>query len=360
VEDVAQVLAEIGGDLPGGDLITRYFPRPIRELRASAAPRPASPHDEGERALGGVSAASAIDPAVVHGIFERLAGIERALSERFTEVERVFGERLAAVEAVFAQPGNPAAFDLNPLESKLTALHAALQSRPAEGGVAAIDPALTDRLWAIETALGTERTERATAITTLSDEISGVRSAVRLAGQAGDEARAQLTDQLQALSDGLEQHRLDLASSLGDSIAGIKQSLDTYDQKGAEAQAVYSAELAEVHDALMKISANQHTLAGAIDNWRNNDSGEIHLINTRIGAVHEDGAKRLSAIERLCADVETLSMLVLDERAQPRSSFKQWLYGTDDWIKASWKRSAGVRSTGKPPRTVWRLPFKRT
>ncbi|MFA5900412.1 MAG: Clp protease N-terminal domain-containing protein, partial [Hyphomicrobium sp.] len=36
VEDVAQVLAEIGGDLPGGDLITRYFPRPIRELRASA------------------------------------------------------------------------------------------------------------------------------------------------------------------------------------------------------------------------------------------------------------------------------------------------------------------------------------
>ena len=67
----------------------------------------------------------------------------------------------------------------------------------------------------------------------------------------------------------------------------------------------------------MKISANQHTLAGALDNWRNNDSGEIHLINTRIGAVHEDGARRLAAIEKLCADVETLSHLIIDDKQPP-------------------------------------------
>lgn len=369
VEDVAQVLAEIGGDLPGGDLIARYFPRPVRDFWATSAlarqPHPGGAHmlegAEGERALGVVAAhPPTIDAGVVQGIFDRLAGIERALSERFVEIERAFAERIASIEAVLGRQPAPQALDLNPLESRLAAIESALQSRSAEGGVAAIDPALTDRLWAIETALGTERTERATAITTLSDEITGVRSAVRLAAQTGEEARAQFADQLQTLSAGLEQHRLDLASSLGDSIDGIKQSLDTYDQKTAEAQAVYGAELAEVHDALMKISANQHTLAGAIDHWRNNDSGEIHLINARIGAVHEDGAKRLSALEKLCADVETLSQLVLDERVQPRGTFKQWLYGTDDWMKASWRRAVGAGRTEKPQRGAWRLPFKRT
>ena len=87
----------------------------------------------------------------------------------------------------------------------------------------------------------------------------------------------------------------------------------------------------------MKISANQHTSAGALDNWRNNDSGEIHLINTRIGAVHEDGARRLAAIEKLCADVETLSHLIIDDESRPRRTFKQWLFGTEDWVKASWR-----------------------
>ena len=149
---------------------------------------------------------------------------------------------------------------------------------------------------------------------------------------------------MQQLADGLEQHRSPPAA-VGDRIGSIEQVLDAHGQKTNEAHAVYSAELSEVHEALMKISANQHTLAGAIDNWRNNDTGEIHLINTRIGAVHEDGARRLAAMEKLCADVETLSHLIIDDRSRPRRGFKQWLYGTEDWIKASWR---------PPPSQAWR------
>ncbi len=227
-------------------------------------------------------------------------------------------------------------------------------------GIAAIDPALSDRLWAIEHALGTERAERASAITALSDEITGVRSAVRLAAQNSEQTQGSLVEQVQQLAEGLEQHRRDLTASVGERIASVEQALDAQGQRTNEAHAVYNAELSEVHDALMKISANQHTLAGAIDNWRNNDSGEIHLINTRIGAVHEDGARRLAAIEKLCADVETLSQLVLDDRGQrPRSGMKQWLYGTEDWIKASWRPSPPRSSPIRLPRFTWRLPMRR-
>jgi hypothetical protein len=143
----------------------------------------------------------------------------------------------------------------------------------------------------------------------------------------------------------------------------VEAALAAVDHKVAEAQAVYSSEMAEVHEALMKINANQHTLSGVIDNWRNNDSGEIHLINTRIGAVHEDGAKRLAAIEKLCADVDTLSQLVLEDRSQEkRGTFKRWLYGTEDWIRASWKRPRSRFAEPielKPGRSGGFWPFSR-
>jgi len=397
VDDIIQMLSEIGGDLPGGDLVTRHVPRHSREYWASvfghrivehiAGPAPDAHEAEHKPSVAVVAAAPAIDPALIQRLFDRLSEVERAftervvevgcsLSERVTDVERSFAARLTALETAVSHRPNIAPVDISPLDNRLVAIEAALQSRPSGEGVVAIDPAITDRLWAIEHALGTERTERASAITQLSDEISAVRSAVRLAAQSSEQAQGQLGEevqkiatqaqsvvlQLQQFADSTERNRIDLSSSIGDRIATIEKALDTYDQKTAEAHAVYSGELSEVHDALMKISANQHTLAGALDSWRNNDSGEIHLINARIGAVHEDGAKRLSALEKLCADVETLSQLVLEDRSQPppRSSFKQWLYGTEDWLRASWQRVGRAPSEPKPQpssRGIW--PFRR-
>jgi hypothetical protein len=379
VDDVVQALSEIGGDLPGGDLIARHFPRPTREYWGNAGAqrgqhltshRPETSEAESPLAIAPPQSAPVFDQAVLQTIFDRLADLERAFSERLFAVEQALARQPAPL------PPTPIDVDFGPVETRLSSIETALQTRPAGEGVVAIDPALGDRLWAIEHALGVERTERTSAVTQLSDEITGVRSAVRLAAQNSEEAYSQLSDQLLQLSATIELRRNDVPSDLGGRIAGIEQALDSFDQKAAETQAVYSAEIAELHDALMKISANQHTLAGALDNWRNNDSGEIHLINTRIGAVHEDGAKRLAAIEKLCADVETLSQLVLEDRTLPKqqSSFKHWLYGTEDWIRASWR---GPKWRARPPRLLpprtprapragrkWprlhlRLPFKR-
>lgn len=357
VDDVVQVLGDVGGDLPGAELIVRHFPRQTRDFWGSVgAPRAASQAGHAlditdpERAHNAPPAsASMIDQAVVQRIFDRLA-----------ETERAGSERLAAVEAAMARQPMFAPADLSSLDKRLAAIENALHNRPINEGIAAIDPALTDRLWAIEQALGTERSERASAITALSDEITGVRSAVRLAAQSSEQAQGALTDQLQQLASGLEQHRVDLGNSVGDRITAMEAGLDTHAQKTADAHAAYGAELAEVHDALMKISANQHTLAGSIDHWRNNDSGEIQLINARIGAVHEDGARRLSALEKLCADVETLSHLIIDGKTRPRAGFRQWLFGTDDWVKASWRAPVAWRPSMKwRPRISWRLPLKR-
>jgi chromosome segregation ATPase len=260
-----------------------------------------------------------------------------------------------------ARQSAPAHADLSPLDSRLSAIESALHARANGDAGLAFDAGYADRLATIEAALATERSERASAITALSDEISGVRSAVRLAAQNSEAAQSALAEQLQLIASSLDQSR-DAGGSFSDRIAAIEQALDAQGQRLAEAQAVYSAELTEVHEALMKIGANHQTLAGAIDNWRSNDSGEIHLINARIGAVHEDGSKRLAAIEKLCADVETLSHLVLDDRTRQQGSFKRWLLGTEDGVKASWRPPAIPRPSISRPkwtRVSWKQPFSK-
>ncbi len=359
IDDIVQVLGDIGGDLPGAELIVRHFPRVTRDFWSTPGASRAAGHTadgtDAERSPIPASlsltpvAQATLEPAIVQRLFDRLADLERG-----------FADRLTALESAMARQPHTVHADFSPIDGRLAAIENTLQHRPMGEGIAAIDPALSDRLWAIEHALGTERAERASAITALSDEITGVRSAVRLAAQNSEQTQGSLVEQVQQLADGLEQHRRDLAASVGERIASVEQALDAQGQRTNEAHAVYNAELSEVHDALMKISANQHTLAGAIDNWRSNDSGEIHLINTRIGAVHDDGARRLAAIEKLCADVETLSQLVLDDRGQQtRPGLKRWLYGTEDWIKASWRPSAVRSSPFKLPRFTWRLPMRR-
>jgi hypothetical protein len=349
VDDVVQALGEVGGDLPGADLVVRHFPR-SRDFWGSLGPS----RSDGDRPLA-VSGASMPGPGVDQAVVQRLF-------ERLSDMERGFADRLAALEAALARQHVSAHTDLSPLDSRLSAIESALHARANGDAGLAFDAGFADRLATIEAALATERSERASAITTLSDEISGVRSAVRLAAQNSEAAQSALTEQLQQIAATLEQQRSDLGGGTGDRVAAIEQALDAQSQRLTEAQAVYSAELAEVHEALMKLGANHQTLAGAIDNWRSNDSGEIHLINARIGAVHEDGGKRLAAIEKLCADVETLSHLVLDDRTRQQGSFKRWLLGTEDWVKASWRPPAIPRPSISRPkwtRVGWRLPFSK-
>jgi ATP-dependent Clp protease ATP-binding subunit ClpA len=359
VEDIVQVLAEVGGDLHAAEVIVRHFPRAERTIQPARSAPAAAPNHLRDFAVTDRTP----DPDASHGEAHVVpvideAGVHRLL-ERFAESERHLSERVQALEAMLARlPGQPVG-ELGAIEQRLAAIEQGLQNRSTSEGIVSIDPAINDRLWSIEHALGTERTERASSVTALSDEITGVRSAVRLSAQNSEQAHASVMEEIRQLASGLEQHRIDLASSLGDRIAAIEEALDGHGQKMSELHSAYAAELSEVHEALMKISANQHTLAGSIDHWRNNESAEIHLINSRIGAVHEDGAQRLSVIEKLSSDVETLSHLVLDERTKPPTTFRQWLFGTEEWAKPSWRLPKLRRPSLKFPRFARLRPLRR-
>jgi hypothetical protein len=48
--------------------------------------------------------------------------------------------------------------------------------------------------------------------------------------------------------------------------------------------------------------------------------------------------KRLQMLERLSKDMAAMAGTVDDEGEPSRRGFSYWLFGTDDWIKASWQK----------------------
>src|SRR5262249_53156348 len=119
VDDIAQVLGEVGSDLPGADLVVRHFPRVARDFWGSVAPPQAAPdaatplvdlgEGDSQLTLAGTtppatSPAPAVDQALMQRVFERLADMERG-----------FADRLAALEAAVARQSSAASYtDLSP------------------------------------------------------------------------------------------------------------------------------------------------------------------------------------------------------------------------------------------------------
>ena len=327
VEDILHVLIDLRNDSPGSELLLRHLPRVSRDFwsplgSAQGAPYAGEVHygeaSDPERGHNSAAAGHLARPArrpeqrrpaeytILQGMLERLAEIERAMSERLDGVES------ALAGAMPAQT-----LELQAVTHRIEAIEGAVHARDGGG-----DDALKERLEALERSLAEERSETTQAVSAIAADVKALAAALGCGG-AGDTNQASIAERLQLLGTDMEQHRAELGTSLGDRIAAVESA--------------YAEDLAEVHEALMKLNVNQHTLAGSIDQWRSNEAGEIHLINARIGAVQEDGAKRLQMLQRLCQDMESLAPAA-GEGAKGAHGFRRWLFGTDDWIKASWQK----------------------
>jgi hypothetical protein len=100
-------------------------------------------------------------------------------------------------------------------------------------------------------------------------------------------------------------------------------------------QNMHTAELREVHDALIKLNTNQHTLAGSIDQWRLDGVGDVSVIANRLESIEKSSSKPVAMMEQLTASVDNITKATV-ERYHRKNRFWYWLFGTDDWLTASW------------------------
>lgn len=300
-----------------------------------------------------------------------------SVQERLVSLERSVGERIKGLERSVDAVGL-ATLDLSPIANRLDIIEEAVLTPQASPDA----ERLAERLRALEEAVNAQRALVVQSNQALNNDVKALASA--LAGQSASNERVHsfVSDRIQTLTSGFERQRVELTGPLTERINALASSLDGRLQsmtglvdrqstafgsfvdtrtsetqravaslaermtaletnltlsldKAAEAQAVHTAELKEVHEALIKLNTNQHTLAGSIDQWRLDGVGDVSVIANRLEQIEKSNARPVQMLESLTTSVDNINRATV-ERYHRRNRVYYWLFGTDDWLTASW------------------------
>ncbi len=135
--------------------------------------------------------------------------------------------------------------------------------------------------------------------------------------------------------------RAPIGAEIAERLAAIEEALKS--ETGTTA-AKYQAYTEEVHDALMRLNQNQHTLAGAIDQWRTEGNSDIAMISNRLAGIDRNNEMPFETLNALSAHLDMMNRMFI-ERYHRRNRFWYWLFGTDDWLGRSWpSQSAAIEA----------------
>lgn len=353
MQSLEQTVLSTRPDQDAGQLIERLtaVERSLDERLASLS-RPWAVLSERLQSLEqSVLDATRIEPPDFSGLYDRIGTLERAVRD------------------VQASKGP----DLGPVLSRLDIIEEAVLSPDTQSATDALTT-LGGRIKALEEALDSHRSTASNIAQSLTGEVRSLSAAVATQAANTERTHALVSDRVQALSSGLEHTqslvgdtkyalqavtnsvargqtdasdriealiaRLDQRSSQADAammqrLGALEARLTEAVERNGEAQAAHTAELKEVHEALIKLNTNQHTLAGSIDQWRLDGVGDISVISKQLQAIETTAVKPAQMIEQLATSVDNINRVTI-ERLHRRNRFWYWLFGTDDWLTASW------------------------
>jgi Clp amino terminal domain, pathogenicity island component len=315
---------------------------------------------------------------------DRLVMIERALRDSTGDSGRTLAaltDRMKQMERAIdaATAKSP---DLSPIAHRLDVIEEALLGQDGSQGT----DRLLARLGTLEEAVIAQRSQTMEARQGLSAEIKGLAAALAQQSAGSERVQSFISDRMQTLSSGFERQRTEvigpltermnqigsavdgrlrlltdglerqhtevstpllervsaiqsdtqrLAQAMGERIGALETKLALSVQRTSEAQAAHANELREVHEALIKLNTNQHTLAGSIDQWRLDGMGDVSVIANRLEGLEKSTTRPMQMIEQLSVSVDNINRATV-ERYHRRNRFWYWLFGTDDWLTASW------------------------
>ena len=284
---------------------------------------------------------------------DRLYAVEQALSAGASEHGRHWAaaaDKLKTLEQSLAQRP-PAAVDLTPISDRLDVIEEALLAPDAE-----TTRDMTERLASIERLVQSQRAEiiaetevlkaDVAALATLMTRNSGDADRIQQIAGMLDHERGEmvaavtgpLLQRVNTLGATVEARQTEQATAvaqLAERMSATERALTLSVQRSEESHKAYAQELSELHDALMKLNTNQHTLAGSIDQWRTQGSSEMTLVAKRLEGLEHEAGKPVPLLEQMSQSMEAMHRITV-ARYHRRNRFWYWLFGTDDWVAASW------------------------
>ena len=284
----------------------------------------------------------------VEGLFEHLQAMDGGLDQRFNDLSRswvVLSDRLQALElAVRDASSGPdvtgeiverlkGSLDLKPIAHRLDIIEEALLSREP-----ASDNGVADRLKTLEGEIARALASNTASTSRMESLLQGFE---RQKADFGNQISGPLMERFstllssQANQPNLNSGIAEAISKMADRVDAAERAVAAEIETAAAKHQAYAKDLGEVHDALMKLNQNQHTLAGSIDQWRSDATGDLSVISNRLSSFNSDNSKPMETLTALNGQMDTLNKMMI-ERYHRRNRFWYWLFGTDDWIGTSW------------------------
>lgn len=375
VDDMLVTIFDMTRDRPGVQLLYRHAaqwtppPEPRERVRVAAGSHytgdsvrhfRAGPTGEAlpvARFLP--SAERTLDERVARGerIGDRLGAVERNLEHRLDELQRITStaaDRMLALEEAATKPHLPAIPDdlvarlehLSGLDGKLDAVELKLAKvldrlvgleKLIDAHSATVDlSALDARLQSLENKAG----EAGLKLNVVAEALPAVKSAIEqrigeLAHSLSSSLPNSFTQQLADLGVG--------AGELDGHVSELKQAVAAAGAQAADSISDNARSLSEVHEALLKLNANQQTIAASVDQWRLDAAGDLGVISNRIEALERGQSRPVQMLDTLSAQLQALirpaapATLPREARAGGRNRFLVWLFGTDEVWSAGWR-----------------------
>jgi predicted nucleic acid-binding Zn-ribbon protein len=298
------------------------------------------------------------------GLAEQLLNLELSIEQRLKDLSQgwaSFSTRLQGIETSVRQPsaaidtGQIAdrvarAIDMKPIISRLDDIEESLHTRDTGNGSNSGND-IVDRLKSLEGEIARALSANTASTSRMESLISGFeRQKPDLSGP--------FVERVNALSSAYQGHAAansDASAKIVERLAAVERALTGEIETAAAKHQAYAQDLGEVHDALMKLNQNQHTLAGSIDQWRTEAAGDVSTISTRLANLDRDNERPIETLNALTTHMDTMNRMMI-ERYHRRNRFWYWLFGTDDWIGKSWPSQAEAieieRQRLKAPQTA--------
>ncbi|WP_045835563.1 Clp protease N-terminal domain-containing protein [Hyphomicrobium sp. 99] len=262
-------------------------------------------------------------------LISKLENIEAGLELRLQEMSQswaVLSTRLQELEAsVKARPASEAAVvDLKPIADRLDIIEEAVLGHNEHRGLGEV----TDRLSKLDDDIG-----RVLATATEPRGTEGL-----LGGFDRIDGLSDKLEKIDGLSNKLDTHNgalTELSVALIERMNAVERAVEAEIETAAAKHQAYTHDLTEVHEALLKVNENQHTLAGSMDQWRSESATDVANILNRLETIDRDAGLPAETLAALNNHMEATNRFII-ERYHRRHRFMYWLFGTDDWISASW------------------------
>ncbi|MFN3744877.1 MAG: hypothetical protein ACK4TL_09240 [Hyphomicrobiaceae bacterium] len=243
------------------------------------------------------------------------------LADRVGGVERVIGTRNDTQSAMH-------------LDERLRALESALDGRTRETGGRWLE--LVDRLTSIEGRISGIAQASAGAAPPTAEDIT--RPVVGYLASVADAAAARDVSHARAMAE------------IGGRVAALEHVVQANNAAVHAAARVYDRNTDELHEGFMRLSENQHTLASAIGDWRDDSTTELRRIAGSLDRLKAVEA-RLESLSRYFTAASVRNVPASAETytppekpaAEPKhgtplpsiAGFRRWLFGSSDVRRAT-------------------------